>query len=272
MLMQIAVIVPTYNRLDALRTVLEGYNAQSDDQFEVIVADDGSTEETGRFVQWFAEQSRVPVRHVWHEDQGFRLAAIRNRAVKATQADYIILTDGDCVPSIDFVHQHRQLAERGRFLSGSRVLLSRRFTQRVLGESLPIYRWSWTEWLGVRLRGDTNRLLPVLGLPDGPFRKSDYQGWEGVKTCNLSVWRDDIIKVNGFDERYKGWGREDSDFVIRLYRAGVGYKSARFAAPVFHLWHPENDKSRLANNQRHLDEILKSARVRAEVGFDQYLS
>jgi glycosyltransferase involved in cell wall biosynthesis len=267
--MQIAVIVTTYNRLDALRTVLEGYAAQSDDQFEVIVADDGSTEETGRFVQQLAERSKVPIRHVWHEDQGFRVAAIRNRAVGATRAEYIILTDGDCVPSIDFVCQHRQLAERGRFLSGSRVLLSQRLTQRVIEECLPIYRWRWTEWLGLRLSGDINRLLPVFSLPDGLFRKSDSRGWEGVMTCNLSVWRDDIITVNGFDERYQGWGREDSDFVIRLYRAGVGYKSARLAAPVFHLWHPENDKSRLANNQRRLDEVLQSARVRAEVGFDQ---
>lgn len=268
--MQIAVIVPTYNRLDALRIVLEGYAAQSDDQFEIIVADDGSTEETGDFVQRFAKQSRVPVCHVWQEHRGYRLAAIRNRALGMTQADYIILTDGDCVPSKDFVRQHRELAERGWFLSGSRVLLSECLTQRVIQESVPIQTWKWTEWLDARLRRDINRLLPVLSLPYGPFRKSWRRRWKGINTYNLSLWHDDIIKVNGFDERYWGWGREDSDFVVRLFHAGVGYKTVRFAAPVFHLWHPQHDTSRLAENQRLLDEVLQSSRVRAEVGLYEH--
>jgi hypothetical protein len=116
-----------------------------------------------------------------------------------------------------------------------------------------------------------NRALPLLALPDGAFRKRAPQRWKGVKTCNLSAWRGDLLAVNGLDESYSGWGLEDSDLVIRLLRAGIRHKSARFAAPVYHLWHPEFDRGRLAENQRRLDEILASLRTEALVGVDQYV-
>jgi len=109
-------------------------------------------------------------------------------------------------------------------------------------------------------------------LPDGNFRKSAPQRWEGVKTCNLAAWRADLVRVNGLDETYSGWGLEDSDLVIRLLHAGVQHKSARFAAPVFHLWHTENDRSRLAENQRLLDALLASRRSVAATGVDRYIS
>ena len=94
--------------------------------------------------------------------------------------------------------------------------------------------------------------------------------WEGVKTCNFSAWRSDLVRANGFDERYAGWGLEDSDLVVRLLHAGVRHKSARFAAPVFHLWHRENDRSALAENQLRLDEIRESTRIAALEGLDRY--
>ena len=121
------------------------------------------------------------------------------------------------------------------------------------------------------LRGDVNRWLPLVRLPDGGFRKRSPARWEGVKTCNLSAWREDLLRVNGLDESYTGWGLEDSDVVIRLLRAGVRHKSARFAAPLFHLWHREHDRSGLPENQRRLDEILASDRVAAAHGVRQYL-
>ena len=134
-LMRIAVIVTTYNRPDALAAVLEGYAQQSDSGFGLIVADDGSTADTAELVQRFAARAPFEVSHVWQEDQGFRAAAIRNRAVAAARAEYIIFTDGDCVPSRTFVHQHRRLAEPGWFLSGNRVLLSERFHARGAGRA-----------------------------------------------------------------------------------------------------------------------------------------
>ena len=268
--MKLAVIITTYNRPDALQAVLEGYAAQSDLAFELIVADDGSTRDTAAVVQRFAEVVRFPVSHVWQEDDGFRAAAIRNKALVRTTAEYVIFTDGDCIPSRTFVHQHRRLAEPGWFLSGNRVLLSPQFSQRVLAQHLLIYQWSWADWVRARGRGDANRVMPLVRLPDGGFRKRTAHQWEGVKTCNLSAWRADLLKVNGFDEAYSGWGLEDSDLVIRLLHANVLHKSARFATPVFHLWHKDHDRSRLPENQKRLHELIHSNRVRAIRGLDQY--
>jgi len=266
-----AVIVTTYNRPDALAAVLAGYGAQRDAKFELIVADDGSTETTRDVVAAFKSQAQFPVAHIWHEDRGFRAAAIRNRALAATHADYIVFSDGDCVPAPRFVAQHQRFAERGWFVAGNRILLSEDFTRRVLGAALPIHEWRFAAWLGAWFRRDINRWLPLVTLPDGGFRKSAPQRWEGVKTCNLAAWRDDLLRVNGLDESYEGWGLEDSDLVIRLLHAGVRHKSSRFAAPLFHLWHAENDRSQLVENQRRLDAVLHSERVVARSGVSQYL-
>jgi hypothetical protein len=157
-------------------------------------------------------------------------------------------------------------------LSGNRTLLSERFTSEVLHQHLLLYDWSLPRWLGAWLKRDINRWLPLLRLPDGAWRRREPDRWKGVKTCNFSAWRKDLLAVNGFDESYAGvWGLEDSDLVIRLLHAGIKYKSARFAAPVFHLWHKEADRSGFAENQRLLDELIASRRTYAKLGVDQYL-
>jgi glycosyltransferase involved in cell wall biosynthesis len=268
--MKTAVIIATYNRPDALLAVLEGYAAQDTEKFELLVADDGSKPVTRRLVEDFATLVQFPVRHIWQEDHGFRAGAARNRALSATLADYVIFSDGDCIPPRFFVSRHRHLAEPGFFLSGNRILLNAGFTARVLRERLHVHKWSTMQWLSAWMRSDVNRALPLAHLPAGAWRKRHPRRWEGVKTCNFSAWRSDLARVNGFDERYSGWGLEDSDIVIRLLHAGVAHKSARFAAPVFHLWHAENDRTQLAENRRRLDEILASDRVAAVVGLDQY--
>jgi glycosyltransferase involved in cell wall biosynthesis len=263
---RITVVITTYNQPAMLAAVLEGYLAQADAGFEVVVADDGSTVETAEVVADVARRASVPVRHVWQEDRGFRAAAIRNRAVAATSAPYVVFTDGDCVPPPDFVSAHRRLARRGRFVAGNRILLGERFSERVLAERLPIHRWSRSRWIEAWRRGDVNRPWPVVPLPLGPLRRLRGRQWKGAKTCNLAVFRDDLVRIDGFDESYAGWGMEDSDLVVRLIRAGLRRTSARFAAPVFHLWHREYDRSRLPENQRQLRELLASDRVRARVG------
>ena len=268
--MKAAIIVTTYNRPDALTAVLEGYCGQTDRDFELIVADDGSTGETAEVVKEFTARNLYSLRHVWQEDRGFRAAAIRNRAVASTNADYLIFTDGDCVPSLGFVKAHKRMAEPGFFLGGNRVLLGPSFTSRVLGERIPIHGWRWTDWAQSWLRREVNRLLPLMLLPDGSFRKWMPDRWDGIKTCNLSLWREDLVHVNGLDESYGGWGLEDSDLIIRLLRAGVKHKSARFAAPVFHLWHEGQDRGRLPENQKRLDDLFASNDIRAAIGLDQY--
>lgn len=269
--MRIAVVVTTYNRSDALAAVLAGYLAQTDHDFELLVADDGSTEETASIVRQFQARASFPIKHVWQEDEGFRAAAIRNRALAATDADYIIFTDGDCVPPADYVDQQRALAEPGWFLAGNRLLLSHGFTDKLLRERIPIHEWALRDWLNARRRGDISRLLPLLHLPLGVLRKLTAHRWQGAKTCNLSAFRTDLLRVNGLDESYTGWGLEDSDLAIRLIRAGVRHKSARFSAPLFHLWHRENDRSKLIENQRRLSEALHATHIRALRGVDQYL-
>ncbi len=268
--MKPAVIVTTYNRPDALALVLEGFYAQSDSDFALIVADDGSTNETKEVVEQFMGRGGLVLTHVWQEDRGFRAAAIRNRAVASTDADYIIFTDGDCVPSRRFVQAHKQLAEPGYFLGANRVLLTPDLTARVLGERIPIHTWEGMDWVRAWLRRGVNHVFPLLRLPDGLFRKRSPDRWEGIKTCNLSVWRSDLLRVNGLDESYEGWGLEDSDLVIRLLQAGVKHKSARFAASVFHLWHQEQDRLTLPANKKRLESLLRSTSVRAALGLDQY--
>ena len=265
-----AVIVTTYNRPDALQAVLEGFREQDARDFELLIADDGSTGETRDVVEAYARTAPHAVRHVWQEDEGFRAGAARNRALAQTGADYVVFTDGDCVPPPFFVSRHLELAEPGYFLAANRMLLSEAFTRRVLERRIPIHRWGAPRWLAAWAKRDVNRALPLAHLPDWNFRVSHPERWSGVKTCNLSAWRSDLLRVNGFDERYAGWGLEDSDLVIRLLHAGVKHKSARFAAPVFHLWHRENDRSRLDENRRKLDEILGSQRTEAMVGLDRY--
>ena len=270
--MRVCVVVATYNRPDALAALLEGYAHQDSGDFEVVIADDGSTNEVRRVVESYAARGLYPITHLWHEDRGFRATIMRNRGLAATRAEYVIYTDGDCVPSRDFVRRHRSLAEPRCFLSGNRVLLSDGLTNRALVEHLPLYDWSLLAWMRAWLKRDINRWMPLVRLPDGAFRKLSAQRWEGVKTCNFSAWRDDLIAVNGFDEAYAGrWGLEDSDLAIRLLHAGIRHKSARFAASVFHLWHREFDRSGLVENQRLLDELIASQRTRARVGVDQYL-
>jgi glycosyltransferase involved in cell wall biosynthesis len=268
--MDVAVVVTTYNRPDALAAVMNGYCGQTDQGFELIVADDGSTGETRELVESYQSRAPMPVRHVWQEDAGFRAAAARNRAIVSSHAAYIIFTDGDCVPSRQFVAAHKRLARAGYFVAANRVLLSAACTRRVLSEREPVHLWNWRAWLRAWLRRDVNRLMPLLRLPDGRWRERHPQRWKGVKTCNMAVWRSDLLRVNGLDECYEGWGLEDSDLVIRLLHAGVRHKSARFAAPVFHLWHAENDRSKLVRNQQRLDALLNSTQTRAVRGLDQY--
>ena len=268
--MKTAVIVTTYNRPDALAAVLAGYCNQSDLDFQLLVADDGSIDETRKLVENYAARAPFKLHHVWQEDTGFRPGAARNRAAARTKADYIIFVDGDCVPARDFVRQHLALAEPGFFLSGNRILLSASFTRQVLAQRSQIHQWRAARWLRAWAALDVNRLLPLLKLPDASFRKRSPLQWQGVKTCNLSLWRADFMRVNGFDESYSGWGLEDSDLAIRLIHAGVHHKSARFATPVFHLWHCENDRSRLTENQKLLDDIIASQRIEARAGVNQY--
>ena len=259
----ISVIVTTYNREDALDAALRALSRQSDNDFEIVIADDGSRPQTRALIEsWRARLAR-PLRHVRHEHRGFRGGEIRNRAILASAGELCIFLDGDCLPRADFIAAHRRLAEPGWFVTGNRILLSRQRTEAVLAQGESAEQWCYPTLTQERFRGGINRLAPTLHLPLGPLRKLTARGWQGAQTCNLAVARSDLDRIDGFDCNYAGWGLEDSDLVVRLLRAGIRRKDGRFATGVLHLWHPPNDRSQLAANQKRLDEIMSGSRTRA---------
>jgi glycosyltransferase involved in cell wall biosynthesis len=262
----ISLIVTTYNRIDALEAVLAGVARQVDRRFEVVMADDGSGPETRAVIDCWRSRIGVPLGHVWQQDQGFRAAEIRNRAILASRGEYCIFLDGDCLVRPDFIARHRRLAERGWFVTGNRVLLSPALSAAVLREGLRPELWTARQWVWQRLCGRVNRLAAVSTLPLGPARKLATRQWRGARSCNLAVWRSDLDRVDGFDAGFSGWGREDSDLLIRLIHCGVRRKDGRFATGVIHLWHTEAERARLAANDALMDETLSSMRTRAQLG------
>jgi len=262
----ISVIVTTYNREDALDAALRALSRQSDRNFEVVIADDGSRADTARLVESWTPRLPVPLKYVRHEHRGFRGGEIRNRGVRASAGALCIFLDGDCLARPDFIALHRRLYEPGWFVAGNRILLSRELTQAVLAQRLAAETWNFSMLLRGRLTGGVNRLMPALHLPLGPLRKLRSHDWQGAKTCNLAVSRGDLDRVDGFDSAYAGWGLEDSDLVVRLLHAGLRRKDGRFATGVLHLWHPQNDRSQLAANRERLEDAIGGSRVRARQG------
>lgn len=262
----ISVIVTTYNREDALEAVLRSLACQTDTGFEVIVADDGSGPATAAMVEAWKAKAGHRVDHVWHEDRGFRAAEIRNRAILAARGTYCIFLDGDCIVRPDFVATHRRLSEPGWFVTGNRVLLSSAASEQVVRDNLTPETWSATRWLAARAQGRVNRLSALLHLPLGPLRRLRRSAWEGARSCNMAVWRADLDRVDGFDADYSGWGKEDSDLIVRLLRAGIRRKDGAFATGVIHLWHAEADRGLLYANERKLTDIISSGDVRAKRG------
>jgi glycosyltransferase involved in cell wall biosynthesis len=259
----ISVIVTTYNREDALDAVLRSLANQSDRNFEIVIADDGSRADTARVVASWTSRVAIAVKHVWHQHDGFRGGEIRNRGIRASTGTLCIFLDGDCLARADFVATHRRLAEPGWFVTGNRILLSHELTEAVLAGGLAAETWNLGALVRENGRGGVNRLLPAVRLPLGILRKLPRRGWQGAQTCNLAVARGDLDRIDGFDNSYTGWGLEDSDLVVRLLHAGIGRKDGRFAIGVLHLWHAPNDRSQFSANQARLDAAIRGDRVRA---------
>ncbi|MRV71135.1 glycosyltransferase [Duganella sp. FT92W] len=266
---KISIIITTYNRPDALAAVLDACFCQDDSNFEIIIADDGSTNNTRQCIEAMMARAPVPLKHVWQPDEGFRAARARNLGIMASSGDYVIFLDGDCVPRPDFVSRHRKLASAGHLVTGSRILLSPGYTLRTLAERIDLGRLSFGDKLKLRLTGDLNKFLQtVLTLPD-VGRGSRRFSWRRIKSCNLGVWRADLLRVNGFDESFQGWGHEDSDLVVRLFNAGVMRKEGAFATEVYHLWHKENERSSEDKNRSTVLRRAQDKTTQALVGLNQ---
>jgi len=268
----ISVIVTTYNWPDALRLCLDSLYVQHDSRFEIVIADDGSNTENLALNKSHCANAPVTLHYAYHEDSGFRAGTIRNKAVALSAGEYLLFIDGDCVLQPNFIAKHRRLATSGCFVPGNRVLLSQQFTQEVIRQRLSLLAKPFYYFLLLRIQNKINRISAFLNLPLGYLRRLQPNKWQKAMTCNLGVWKTDFLAVNGFDELFEGWGYEDSDLVIRLIHAGVTRKEGRFAAPVLHLWHPQNDRGQHDQNyQRLLEREKQPDFICAKKGISQYL-
>jgi glycosyltransferase involved in cell wall biosynthesis len=262
----IAVLISTYNSPNFLRLVLEGYRKQSDSNFVIYIADDGSSEETNALIKGLQSDFPVHIHHIWHEDHGFRKARVHNMALAQIAEPYVILTDGDCVPLPRMIETHRKVAKKRSLISGGRVLLSQQWTESLTrGTSQLPSDVTFFQWLPHRLKGNINRIMSIL---ISPHLSKPHQQLKGIRGCHLSCWLDDLRRINGFDESFEGWGREDSDLVARLFHAGI-YRLDLRGMPVLHLWHKEEKREQLNNNDRLLTECLNSRRIEATKGLKE---
>lgn len=271
--MKTSVVVLTYNWPEALARALASLAAQTRLPDEVIVADDGSGAETRALVTRAAGDYPVPLRHIWQEDRGFRAARARNRGIAASRGDYVILVDGDMLLHPHFVADHLMLAARGFFLQGGRLKATRTESARLLGGGTPVFApWSRADFHEF----DGTKRLYAFRQPWLARWKARAKSGGRVMSCNMSFWRDDLLCVNGFDERMEGYGAEDRELAARLENAGVRRRALKWAALAVHLWHasraqPDVDDLSLPNNQL-LHATRTQGVTRCEHGIDGHLA
>ena len=248
----ISIIVSTYNSPEWLEKVIWGFSAQTYKEFELIIADDGSTNETANLIKELQQNVSFPIKHVWHEDNGFQKTIILNKAITETSTDYIIMTDGDCIPRKDFVEVHKKLRKPNVFLSGGYHKLSMDLSKLISKEDIISGNCFKVDWLmanGMK-KSFKNNKLNSFGF------KSDFlnfitpttPSWNGH---NSSAWKKDLLAVNGFDERME-YGGEDRELGERLVNNGVKGKQIRYSTTCIHLDHARgyvNEKALTINKQ-----------------------
>ena len=271
MSISISVIVTTYNRPLALDCVLASLATQSILPKEIIIADDGSGAETASLINAWQLCMPCTLKHVWQPDEGFRAAGVRNLAVANSSGNYLIFLDGDCLVFNDFVKNHVALSEPSWMVIGSLILCNALLTKEIESKKKNPLKWGLLKWIHSSLMQEVNRIFPLIRLPNTPFRKLRSLRWKGVRTFNLGVWREDFIKVNGFDESFQGWGHEDADLAVRLLKIGVKRKDGQFSLPVLHLWHQESSRANEAENLRRLIARIDDKQTKASIGLNQYL-
>ena len=241
--MKISLVITTYNNPSAFKKVTESILHQTRLPDEVIIADDGSDENTAQGVKSFSKGASFPVLHVWQEDKGFRAAKIRNEAIKQTSGDYIVLLDGDCVVNQHFISDHLKLQEEACFIQGKRVHVNKdvvSFFNYEHANSIPTL-------MKMALTGKISNAHHLIHLPRSLFIKN--KKLKGIKSCNMSFLKKDILAVNGFNEDFTGWGDEDSELACRFFKFGLIKKVHASMAICFHLWHPTNKMKNDMNKQ-----------------------
>lgn len=260
-----SLIIATYNWPQALELCLLSVLRQKVLPAEVVIADDGSGPETKQLIEHFQEKLPIPIVHVWQPDEGFQLGQIRNKAMAAARGDYLIQIDGDLVLHPLFVKDHMEAARTDHFIGGSRAMLGEEYSNTVIQDKK--LQFAFFE------QGIHNRFnalhMPALARVIETFRKE--KGLYNLRGCNMSFWKKDIVAVNGYNESISGWGREDTELVIRLYNKGLKRVFFKLQGIVYHLYHKEFDRSRLTQNDEVVEYTLKEKLTRCDKGIDQYL-
>lgn len=257
----VAILISTYNWKSALNLVLQSVLKQTVLPNEILIADDGSRQDTEQLIRQFQKTSPVSVKHVWQPDHGFRKSIILNKALKLTDADYIIQIDGDIVLHSRFIEDHLRYAEEGTFVQGARAILNQSLTNRALLTSEIKFNFFTP---GVRNRFNSLR-LPFLSF----LISADEQNSENSKGCNFAFWRKDYLAINGFNNQFNGWGSEDQEFAARLINSGVKKKRLKLAAICYHLDHQCNSKAQAALNHKLCEQTIYEKRKYCMDGYAQ---
>jgi glycosyltransferase involved in cell wall biosynthesis len=266
--MNCSLIICTYNWPEALSLVLESVSLQSEIPNEIIIADDGSDESTLRVVNIYSKLFSIPLIHSWQEDRGCRIPHSRNRAIAKSSFEYIIVIDGDTILHEDFIKDHKSFANKGIYIQGSRVLLQPKFTSNLLEKNLFMKPSFFLNHAKNRL----NMLhSPLISTLYGFFKSKNINR---IRGCNFSLFKEDLLKVNGFNEEINSWGREDSEFAQRLFNSGVLKKHLKFSGIQYHLFHNErvaNSKESADSNNIFLEHAVKKSLIWCDSGIDKYL-
>lgn len=263
---RIAVIISTYNKPEDLKCVLQAYSFQTDKNFSIYVADDGSSDETRNLIHTIRAEFPVPLHHIWHKDDGFRLSEIRNLALLDITEPYVFITDGDCIPLPSLIASHRRLRKQGSFLTGSRLLLNKAFSTQVRKQEINLRLLTTTKTLlSLKRSKSINRIWPAF-IP--PFIGIESSKLSSLRGCHMSFWLKDLQTINGYDQSFTGWGREDSDIAARLFHAGIKRRNL-YGTPLLHLWHQEHSRDQLEGNDEMLNICLKEKRIEALHGLKQ---
>lgn len=275
--MKTTLLISTYNRPDALKLVLESAFSQSVLPTEIVICDDGSGKETRTLIEGMSKKSPVPIKHVWHEDRGFRLAMIRNKGVAVSEGEYILQIDGDCILSPHYVEDHIELARSGYFAGGRRVMLNEAMTESTLRKgrlSISFFGLALQK-KGLRYLKNMIRiswLRKVYSHIVTERRARNKQA--SVDGASFSFWKEDFIAVNGYDESMEGWGWEDSDINLRLQNSGLKGIAIRFGGYSYHLFHASRSTRKDPKdnpNYRLLLEHKEKGVTRIDDGIDKWL-
>ncbi|PWI30465.1 glycosyl transferase [Flavobacteriaceae bacterium LYZ1037] len=261
--MKSSLIISTYMWPEALELVLKSVLDQSVMPHEVLIADDGSNQTTKLLIEQFRRVFPIPLYHVWHEDTGFTKSVILNKTVAKTTGDYIIQVDGDCILHKHFIKDHIEFVSPNTFLYGSRVNIQEDHLDQLFNKQQIKFNI-----LSQGIKKRTRAIhMPVLSL----LYSKKWEVSKKFRGCNTSYFKSDFISVNGYDERFEGWGREDSELAWRFYNKGLSSRRLRYRGIVFHIYHDEKSRARLELN----DDIEKYTIVQkltwCENGVDKYL-